>query len=155
MTDNLPANLMDLAKGLQQSASTASGGGSGLYMKFAKGDWTYGQEETDVEADSEWVVNPHGFKHGWVGWGDKAHNTAGTKLGEQMVPANNPLPLQGALDDIQGEWSQQVSMEMLCVSGSDQGTAVIFNTSSVGGRTLYQKLLTGRFTRPYSSSWSG
>jgi len=141
MSDNLPANIMDLAKGLQQSASVAASGGAGLYMKFAKGDWTYGAEETDVEDKSEWAIHPEGFQHGWIAWGDKAHGNKGQKLGEDMVPATHAMPAKANLPEVDGEWDQQVAMQMLCVSGADEGTAVVFNTCSVGGRSAYQGVL--------------
>lgn len=112
------------------------------YMKFAKGEWSWGAEETEVEKASLWVVNPQSFVHGWIGWGDKAHKTQGERLGEKIVPVTEDMPLKGSLPDIEGEWMKQIGFQLLCLSGDDRDVAVMFKGSSKGALDLYSDLVT-------------
>ncbi len=139
---NQMAEITNLAKGLQQSAQQASSGGDGSFMKFTKfGEWVWGTESTEVEEDALWAIHPQGFQHGWIAWGDKKHNNNGTKLGETMVPATDPLPPQNTLPEVQGSWAQQISIQMICLSGIDKGTKVLFNSCSTGGRKAYNTIV--------------
>jgi len=138
--NNLPARLTDLAEGLADSADSA-GFGDGAYMSFKKGDWMYGSEEQEVDLAGRWAINPEGFMHGWIGWGDKAHDTASEKLGEELTPATVPLSPEASLPAIQGEWSKQMAMQMLCLDGADEGVKVQFSSSSAGGMKFYATLV--------------
>ena len=139
---NQMAEITNLAKGLAQSAQQASSGGDGSFMKFTKfGEWTWGTESTEVEEDALWAIHPQGFQHGWIAWGDKKHNNNGTKLGETMVAATEPLPPQNTLPEVQGSWAQQISVQMICLSGMDKGTKVLFNSCSTGGRKVYNTIV--------------
>ena len=133
-------SVLDLAKGLQQSASN-SAEESAAFLKFAKGEWTWGAEDNEVEPDALWAIHPQGFQHGWIAWGDKAHGNESTKLGEIIVPATEPLPLGSSLADVEGRWDQQVAMQLVCLNGFDKGTKVKFNGSSLGVRKVYQKIV--------------
>lgn len=139
----LPANINQMAAALAQSAQTAGASAGGeLYMKFAKGEWTYGAEETEADPDGEWAINPNSFQHGFVCWGVQGSPKEGTNLGERMVSAMEPLPAKGALPDIEdGEWSTCVGFQMRCTSGDDEGVQVLFKTSSHGGRKAYAAVL--------------
>jgi len=136
------AEMTNLAKGLAQSAQSSDAGGDGSFMKFTKfGEWVWGSEQTEVEDDALWAVHPQGFQHGWIAWGDKAHGTNGQKLGEEMVLATDPLPPKAGLPEVKGAWAQQISMQMVCLSGMDKGTKVSFNSCSMGGRGVYKKIV--------------
>ena len=140
MSNTQMANMADLAKGLKQSAQNVDSGG-GNFMKFAKGEWTWGAEETEVEEDALWAVHPNGFQHGWIAWGDKEHNNDGTKLGETMCTATEPLPFEKDLPEIEGEWVQQIAMQLVCLSGIDKGVKLTFNSCSTGGRKAYADVI--------------
>jgi len=135
------ASINDMAKGLQQSATQATNA-TISFMKYTKfGEWLYGTDEIEVDMDSLWVIHPQVFEHGWIAWGDKAHGNHGEKLGEIMVHATEPLPLKSTLDHVEGNWNQQISMQLLCLTGMDKDTRVTFNTNSTGGRRLYKKIV--------------
>jgi hypothetical protein len=140
---NLPANILNMATALAQSAAQA-GANSGMdaFMKFSKfGEWIYGAENVEVEEGSVWAVNPLGFQHGWTAWGTKAHGTDGQNVGEVMVPSTQPMPLEENLPVVKGEWSKAVGIQMRCTNGEDEGVQVMFKTNSYGGRKAYAALL--------------
>ncbi len=142
MSNTDMANITNLAKGLSQSAQQVDAGSEGSFLKFTKhGVWEWGTEANEVEEDALWAIHPQGFQHGWISWGDKEHNNKGTKLGETMVPATNPLPFEKDLPEVEGCWAQNISMQMVCLSGMDKGTKVSFNSCSMGGRKVYQKIV--------------
>lgn len=150
---NLPANIVDMAKNLQASVDSVSEGGDVFtFMKFAKGDWAFGQEEVEPERDSQWLVHPASFKHGWVAWGDEAHGNHMENLGEQIVPAVHPMPARDSLPAVQGTWAKTVSFQMKCLTGADAGLMVVFNTNSTGGRKLYSKILRAILARVSNGS---
>ncbi len=141
MSNTDMVQMANLAKGLTQSSQNAASGG-GSFMQFTKfGEWVWGAEKTEVEEEAIWAIHPQGFQHGWIGWGDKKHNTSKKKLGEILVAATQPLPLEDTLDEIQGSWAQQISMQMICLSGFDKGVKVCFNSSSMGGRNAYAAII--------------
>jgi len=137
--NNLPASIQNMVTGLAQSAAAITDGGSGdAYLKMDKntGIFMYGAEETEVEEGSKWAVNPYSFIHGFIAWGD------GSKLGEVMTPAVQPVPLRSELPDVGGDgWNEQVGMQMRCVSGEDEGTQVLYKGSALGLKKAYQGLL--------------
>jgi hypothetical protein len=135
------ANIINMAKGLQQSANQAAAQTTS-FMKYAKdGTWSHGADDIEPESDALWLIHPQSFEHGWIAWGDKAHGNHGEKLGEIKVAATEPLPLESSLDEVKGRWAQQVSMQMMCLTGMDKDTRVTFNTNSTGGRKAYQKIV--------------
>jgi len=133
------AVMLETAKALKNSANQASE--SSMFMKFAKGFWTWGAEDNEVEEDSLWIIHPIGFKHGWIAWGDENHGNKGQKLGELMVHAREPLPLKDDLESVQGNWAHQISMQMMCLNGVDEDERVIFNSSSGGCRKAYKNIV--------------
>ena len=137
----LPANISNMVAGLAASASTVKNTGGDLYMKFAKGDWSYGVEETAPESDSVWAINPNSFQHGWTAWGSKGRGNEGANVGEKMVSATQPLPLESDLPDVNGDWSSCIGMQLRCLNGEDAGLQVLFKSSSVGGRNAYASII--------------
>lgn len=140
---NLPANITNMAQALAASvASTGGASGSDLYMKFTKyGEWMYGSDNTETEEGSVWAVNPMGFMHGFISWGSKARGNPSVMTGERLVPATHPMPLEGELPDVNGDWSKAVAIQLRCTSGEDEGLQVLFKTNSHGGRKAYAALL--------------
>lgn len=131
----LPAAIADMATGLQQSTAMIDGGDT-QFMKFTKfGSFEYGAENTETEEGAEFAVNPLGFGHGLIAWGDDAHNNEGEMLGEVMASASQPLPAMP--DPVEGKWVEQRAMQMACISGEDEGLQVLFKSSSLGGKKFY------------------
>lgn len=141
------AALGGLKAGLQNVATSVVTAGGDPYLRLLKdGSWVYGQENVEVEANSEWAVNPLSLMHGFVVWSDykKKSNEI---LGEVMVPAAQALPARSDLretTDDEGnkcDWNQQLSMQFQCLTGEDIGTQVLYKTTSVGGMNACKALI--------------
>lgn len=141
------AALGGLKAGLQNVATSVVTAGGDPYLRLLKdGSWVYGQENVEVEEGSEWAVNPLSLMHGFVVWSDykKKSNEI---LGEVMVPAASPLParsdLRETVDDEGNrcDWDQQLSMQFQCLTGEDEGTQVLYKTTSVGGMNACKALI--------------
>ena len=99
------------------------------------GHWVFGADQTEIEDDSTWAVNPFSFVHGYIAWGD------GEVLGEKMVSVSQPLPeLETAPLNAKKGWETQVGMSIKCVSGDDKGMEARYTTTSVGGKRAVQAL---------------
>lgn len=146
--DSLAASLNNVATSLPAI------GGDVQYLKMEKGsgEWLYGQEETLVDPDSLWAVNPHSIEHGWVAWDS---DSGGAPVSEVMVSASRPLPMEGSLPPLpqgvkgnQLQYKQQRSVKLLCIkdpngSGkdSDEGVLCEYKQSSVGAMRLFKDLI--------------
>lgn len=139
----------DMARGLNNASMSAPRvGGDKQFLKLDKGngDWVYGQEETLVEADSRWAVNPQSFEYGYIAW-----DTNQQVEGEVMVPIARPLPLPDQLRTRQPDgkttgtngWQYQQSVDLVCISGEDEGTVCQYKQSSVGATKLFASLING------------
>ncbi len=120
----------DLTSALRRVETTTQTGGGGIILKMDKtGHWVFGADQTEVEPDSVWAVNPFSFVHGYIAWGD------GDVLGEQMVPVTEPLPETGpAPDGAKKGWEVQIGASVKCVSGEDAGLDARYSATSVGGK---------------------
>ena len=99
------------------------------------GHWVFGADQTEVEADSTWAVNPFSFVHGYIAWGD------GEVLGEKMVSVSDPLPeMDDAPPSAKRGWETQVGMSLKCISGEDKGLEARYTTTSAGGKRGVQTL---------------
>ena len=99
------------------------------------GHWVFGADQTEVEADSTWAVNPFSFVHGFIAWGD------GEVLGEKMVSVSEPLPeTDDAPPQAKKGWETQVGMSLKCLSGEDKGMEARYTTTSAGGKRGVQAL---------------
>jgi hypothetical protein len=130
---NLPS-VQALSTALQSLKNIADVGT--VIIKMDKtGHWVFGAEQTEIEGDSTWAVNPFSFIHGYIAWGD------GEVLGEKMVSVAQPLPeLDAAPAGAKKGWEVQVGMSMKCLSGEDKGLEVRYTTTSVGGKRSVQAL---------------
>ena len=148
--DSLAASLNNAAASLP-----STGVGSDVqYLKMEKGsgDWIYGQEETLIDSDSLWAVNPHSIHHGWVAWDSDA---GGAPVQEIMVPAARPLPPEGSLPSLpQGvkgntlAFKQQRSVQLVCIADpngdkgdTDVGVVCEYKQSSVGAMRMFKDLV--------------
>lgn len=133
---NLPANADDLVKGLENVSSRIPEAQTMPFLRLGKdGYWVYGQENIEVEEGSEWAAHPHSIQHGMVCWGD------GEILGEVMVPFNQRPPVMAELQDFGRPWAQQISVMLQCLTLEDTGQAVLYKTSSIGGRNALKKFI--------------
>ncbi len=132
----LPVSLDSLRTGLAQThqrVKVSSGGSGDMYLKLPKtGIWCYGPDDVEVEENSLWAVNPGTFMVGYISW-EPDKSKAAAKLGEMMVPATNPPIDPTTLPQVAGPWDEQMAMSMTCVYGEDQGTRLVYNTTSKGG----------------------
>lgn len=138
--ENLAKNLATSAQHLPSS----NGGAQFLKMDKGNGDWIFGQEETVVEPNSLWAINPISLMHGWVAWDSDA---GGAPVQEIMVSINRDLPAVGTLPDLPTgksgkmlEYKQQRSVQLVCVSGEDTGTTCEYKQSSHGAMKLFGEI---------------
>jgi hypothetical protein len=110
----LPA-VSTLASSLRALQSDVGPAGVVIVKMDKTGHWVFGADQTEVEDDSTWAVNPFSFVHGFIAWGD------GEVLGEKMTSVSNPLPeLDEAPPQAKKGWETQVGMSIKCVSGEDK-----------------------------------
>lgn len=140
------AGLANLKQGLQNVQTSIVTPGGDYLLRLVVGQWVYGQENVEVEADSEWAINPLSLMHGWVAWTDykKKKNEI---LAEAMVPASSPLPAVTELREVKDDegnicvYSQQISFQLQCMTGEDTGEQVKYKATSVGGMNASKELL--------------
>jgi len=133
---NLPS-VQSLSSALRSVAADVGAGAGGMViLKMDKtGHWVFGADQTEVEDDSVWAVNPFSFVHGFICWGE------GEVLGEKMVGVAEPLPeLEPAPAASKRGWEMQVGMTLACTNGEDEGMQARYSATSVGGKKAVQAL---------------
>ena len=131
---NLPS-VEALSTALRALETDVGAAGVAIIKMDKTGHWVFGADQTEVEDDATWAVNPFSFVHGYIAWGD------GEVLGEKMVSVSQPLPeLDAAPPNAKKGWETQVGMSMKCLSGEDKDLEVCYNTTSVGGKRSVQAL---------------
>ena len=110
---NLPS-VASLASSLRSiSAGVPDGAGSVIIKMDKTGHWVFGAEQTEIEDDATWAINPFSFVHGFIAWGE------GEVLGEKMVPVSQPLPeLDVAPPAAKRGWEVQVRSKLSAILGS-------------------------------------
>ena len=130
---NLPAvqTLSSALRTLESAAPMQS-----VILKMDKtGHWVFGADQTEVEPDTTWAVNPFSFIHGFIAWGE------GEVLAEKMAPVTQPLPeIDAAPPNAKKGWEMQVGFSVKCLSGEDEGMEARYTTTSVGGKRGVQQL---------------
>jgi hypothetical protein len=131
---NLPS-VEALSTALRALETDVGAAGVVIIKMDKTGHWVFGADQTEVEDDATWAVNPFSFVHGYIAWGD------GEVLGEKMVSVSQPLPeLDAAPPNAKKGWETQVGMSMKCLSGEDKDLEVRYTTTSVGGKRSVQAL---------------
>jgi hypothetical protein len=131
---NLPS-VKSLATALRTIETDVGGAGTVIIKMDKTGHWVFGAEQTEIESDSTWAVNPFSFVHGYIAWGD------GEVLAEKMVSVSQPLPeLEVAPPGAKKGWETQVGMSIKCLDGEDKGMEARYTTTSVGGKKGVQAL---------------
>jgi hypothetical protein len=130
----LPA-VSSLATSLRSIAVDVGPAGVVILKMDKTGHWVFGADQTEVEDDTTWAVNPFSFVHGFIAWGD------GEVLGEKMVSVSQPLPeLDPAPPQSKKGWETQVGMSLKCLTSEDAGLEARYSTTSVGGKRAVQAL---------------
>jgi len=128
-------SVQNLSTALRSLESEVGGTGMAILKMDKTGHWVFGADQTEVEDDSTWAVNPFSFVHGYIAWGE------GDVLGEKMVPVADPLPeMDVPPPGAKRGWELQVGMSLKCLAGDDKGLEVTYNVTSVGGKRAVQKL---------------
>jgi hypothetical protein len=131
---NLPS-VSTLTTALRTLEQDVGAVGTAIIKMDKTGHWVYGADQTEVDDESTWAVNPFSFVHGFIAWGD------GEVLGEKMVSVTQPLPeLESAPPNAKKGWEQQVGMMIKCISGEDKGLEARYTVTSVGGKRAIQAL---------------
>jgi hypothetical protein len=131
---NLPS-VKSLATALRTIEADVGGAGTVIIKMDKTGHWVFGADQTEIEDDSTWAVNPFSFVHGYIAWGD------GEVLAEKMVSVSQPLPeLEAAPPGAKKGWETQVGMSIKCLNGQDEGMEARYTTTSVGGKKGVQAL---------------
>jgi len=138
MSSNLPVSIDALVGGLtrtiQRQAMSSPDGMA--FLKLAKGGfWIYGADDIEVLEKSLWAVNPTSFAVGFIAW------KSSEVKGEQMVSVTADPIIEADLPDVGAEWSAQVSMQLVCVSGEDKGEKVLYKSSARGGKKRFSEFL--------------
>jgi hypothetical protein len=128
-------SVQNLSAALRSLEHEVGGSGMAILKMDKTGHWVFGADQTEIEEDSQWAVNPFSFVHGFIAWGD------GDVLGEKMVPVADPLPeMDVAPPGAKRGWELQVGLCLKCMSSEDKGLEVTYNVTSVGGKRAVQKL---------------
>jgi hypothetical protein len=128
-------SVQNLSTALRSLEHEVGGAGMAILKMDKTGHWVFGADQTEIEEDSTWAVNPFSFVHGYIAWGE------GDVLGEKMVPVAEPLPeMDVPPPGAKRGWELQVGMSLKCMGGDDKGLEVTYNVTSVGGKRAVQKL---------------
>jgi hypothetical protein len=128
-------SVASLSSALRTIQTDVGDGGMVILKMDRTGHWVFGADQTEVEDDSIWAVNPFSFVHGYIAWGD------GTVLAEKMASVTDPLPETGpAPEAAKRGWEMQVGVTLACTNGEDQGMQARFSATSVGGKRAVQTL---------------
>ena len=131
---NLPA-VSTLSSALRALEKDVGPAGTVILKMDKTGHWVFGADQTEVEDDATWAVNPYSFVHGFIAWGD------GEVLGEKMASVTQPLPeLDAAPAGAKRGWEMQIGMALKCRNGEDKDMEARFTTTSVGGKKSVQAL---------------
>jgi hypothetical protein len=130
----LPA-VASLSTALRSIQAEAGPSGVAILKMDKTGHWVFGADQTEIEDDSLWAINPFSFVHGFIAWGD------GEVLGEKVAPVSSPLPeMDSAPAGAKRGWETQVGLSVKCINGEDKGLEARYTTTSVGGKKAVQAL---------------
>ena len=136
----LPADI-DLGDALMDLGNEIGVGGNVIIKMDKTGHWVYGADQTLIDPDGRWAVNPASFVKGFIAWGE------GEVLAEQMfsaydrsAPTRDEIP--AAPVGAKRGWEQQLGLSMKCLNGDDEGIEGRFATTSAGGKRSVAELAT-------------
>jgi hypothetical protein len=106
------------------------------YLKMGKsGEWVYGADETEIDPNSAFVIDPDSYAQGFIAWGD------GELLDEKMAVAGAPPVTRADLPNVGAKWDDQVAFALKGVEGKEDGMQFLYKVSSRGGKAAVAKLL--------------
>ena len=128
-------SVQSLTTALRSLESEVGAAGMVILKMDKTGHWVFGADQTEIDDDSTWAINPFSFVHGFIAWGE------GEVLGEKMVPVSEPLPeMDTPPPGAKRGWEMQVGMSLKCMNGEDKDMEARYNVTSVGGKRAVQKL---------------
>ena len=98
------------------------------FKREGSGIWSFGQKRTVVEDGSRWAVNPTTFKRGYICFGNN-----NKVLGESLLSISREMPNLAELPDKGFPWSEQWTVNLKCIDGTDAGTEVTYKPTTTGG----------------------
>ena len=143
MTDIVVANNLTpdaFAASAQKFAEAAprreAGGAPFLKMMKTDGSWVYGGDSVEVEEDSIWMVDPNTLCMGFIAWhAGKVEGEQMAFLGQETINAADLPPVAA-----KNGWEDQVGFGLICETGEDAGTKVIWKTNNHGGLQAWNKI---------------
>lgn len=143
---NALAALGSLKQGLQNVQSHIhTAGGDPILRMGRDGVWIYGADNVEVEAGSEWAVNPMSLQHGYICWKNIPQGSKDKPelLGEEVRSMFQPLPDKNSLPDYGAgnSWAEEIMVDLRCVSGEDEGEQTLYKPSSTGGLRAMKEVI--------------
>jgi hypothetical protein len=121
-----PSDLATALRNIRQPAS-----GEATFLKFSKGDWSYGADDIEPSAEARFGINPFGFTKGFIAWPEGG----GAPVGEMMRGLTDDEVKRSELPDIpaNASWFDQLGIELMGLTGPERGMAMKFSSNSKGG----------------------
>ncbi len=143
---NALAALGNLKQGLQNVQSHIhTAGGDPILRMGRDGVWIYGADNVEVEAGSEWAVNPMSLQHGYICWKNIPQGSKDKPelLGEEVRSMFQPLPDKNSLPNYgeRNTWAEEILVDLKCVSGEDEGEQTLYKPSSTGGLRAMKEVI--------------
>lgn len=135
-TASAVTNFQGALEEFDKNRPVQTGGTPFLKLRKADGLWVYGQEQIEVEEGSTWMMGAQTFMKGWVDW------FGGKPAGERMAYIGQPAVLVSELGISKGKkgWEEQVGCHLICMSGEDTGTEIIWKTNNHGGVQAWNQM---------------
>ena len=114
------------------------------YLRMDKsGEWTYGAEQDEVPAGTQFGVNPSSFQRGVVAWQDTKGGAPAAKLDERMYSVFDESPADpGEHPKGSRGWEAQFGFSMIAINGGKlAGTELQYRSSSDGGKRAIAALI--------------
>ena len=141
---NLPATITNLIDNLNVARSAVPAASDAAFLKMDKtGVWIYGADDTEIDPDSTFCIDPAKYVQGFIAWDD------GELVDECMAQAGDPPILKSELPHLEGgvKWDAQVGFTLLGVEGGEDGVILEYKSSSRGGKILVSAILNDIISR--------
>ena len=104
----------------------SSVGTDSTLLRFTKGEWLHGADDTEVEEGSRWALAPTSLRMGYCAFDEDTRELLGEITARFDEPA---VTLEGQPDY---KWKAMDVVQLACVSGEDKGVQVLWKCSSIG-----------------------
>ena len=139
---NLPTNASNLIASLIAAAPqiTTAADSSGMdFLKLSSASgWTYGQDNVEVEDGAKWALNPASMSKGFIAWSDNSK-----VLGDVLQVVTKGLVTKAELPELNEPsdgWAEQCAFQLVCLTGEDSGTNVMYKASTQGGNKEFARV---------------